>query len=141
MLFVFGIWKCFIWVMRLNVFRMVSFMSNTRAVDKIFFKVMLSLVDQEPRRFIYVKRVTTMNHIFLLGLPPTLKKCVTAGSGVWLCTRNPLISDAIIKYPIFVDICLTVYARTKSKVSIPIFSWSVITILVFKSVCLRRQLL
>ena len=53
---------------------------------------------------------------------------------MWLCTRNPLISAAITEKPIIVDICISVHAITISKVSIPMFSWSEISVFVFKSV-------
>ena len=74
-----------------------------------------------------------MDPIFWCGLPPSSKKSVAGGSGVWLCTRNPLISAAISEKSINVNICISVHAITTIKVSIPMFSWSEISVLVFKS--------
>ena len=50
------------------------------------------------------------------GLLPSLEKSVASGSGVWLCTRNPLISAAISEKSIYVNICISVHAITIIKV-------------------------
>ena len=92
------------------------------------------VIEQEPRKFIYVKRATCMDSIFWCSLPPLSLKSVAGVSGVWLCIRNPLISAAITEKPIIVNICTSVHAITISKVSIPMFSWSEISFFVFKSV-------
>ena len=59
---------------------------------------------------------------------------------MWLCTRNPLISAAITEKLIFVNICISVHAITISKVSVPMFLWSEISVFVFKSVYLKYNM-
>ena len=77
-----------------------------------------------------------MDSIFWCGLPPLIiKKNVAVGSGMWLCTRNPLISVTITEKPIFFNICISVHAITISKVSIRMFSLSEIQFLCLK-VCI-----
>ena len=59
---------------------------------------------------------------------------------MWLCTRNSLISAAISEKSIYVNICISVHAITIIKVSIPMFSWSEISVLVFKSLYLNYNM-
>ena len=46
---------------------------------------------------------------FLVRFTPLIIKSVAGGSGVWLCTRNPLISAAISEKSIYVNICISVH--------------------------------
>ena len=60
---------------------------------------------------------------------------------MWLCTRNPLINDAITDNRVFVNNYITVHASNTNKVSIPMFSWSVVTVSVLKSLPMKENAL
>ena len=56
---------------------------------------------------------------------------------MWLCTRN---LPPLVKNLYYVNICISVHAITIIKVSITMFSWSEISVLVFKSLYLNYNM-